>query len=357
MKNDNIFIHDGWQAVMSLKNGKVENRYLWGAKQDELLCRNDEWTLGDHLNTVRDVVKSDGSVAKHLEYNAFGECLSVNTSFPRRRESSQNDNELAFLYTGKLFDAKTGLQWNINRWYDPKVGMWCSEDPIGFRGKDENLYRYVRNNSNTGVDLHGFEKAILAPENPCNDNSPCLNKCRDTWGGATPGLNRCIDDCNTTKDNFEQWYEFNQDITWTKDLTPCPCEITKNTQGKWNAIPGFDSPSRWPIICGYHQGAHTCIRGKSNKEGHASQCCYAIEDNVGKLITEGSGQGSGDKGKAGIWGGSMGRHRFDDMIPSKWALDLDGGSWGCYSEAYLNVRPLITDPENPCPKQDTPKKK
>ncbi len=112
--------------------------------------------LGDHLNTVRDVVKSDGSVAKHLEYNAFGECLSVNTSFPRRRESSQNDNELAFLYTGKLFDAKTGLQWNINRWYDPKVGRWASEDPIGFLAGDTNLFRYVFANSISFLDAFGF---------------------------------------------------------------------------------------------------------------------------------------------------------------------------------------------------------
>ncbi len=36
---DEIIIHDGWQIVMRLKNGAVENRYLWGAKQDELLCK------------------------------------------------------------------------------------------------------------------------------------------------------------------------------------------------------------------------------------------------------------------------------------------------------------------------------
>ncbi len=129
-----IFVHDGWQIVMSLKNGQVQDRYLWGAKQDELLACNDEWMLGDHLNTVRDVVKSDGSVVKHLEYNAFGEL------------QGEPGDEVAFLYTGKLFDTKTGLQWNINRWYDPKVGRWISEDPIGFRGGSRNIFSYVTNN-------------------------------------------------------------------------------------------------------------------------------------------------------------------------------------------------------------------
>ena len=41
-----------------------------------------------------------------------------------------------------MFDDVTGLQWNINRWYDPNVGRWVSEDPIGFEGKDYNTYRY-----------------------------------------------------------------------------------------------------------------------------------------------------------------------------------------------------------------------
>ena len=142
--NDDIFIHDGWQVVMSLKNDVVAQRYLWGAKQDELLCKNNEWALGDHLNTVRDVVKSDGSVAKHLEYNAFGELLSEPT------------DELSFAYTGKLFDNETRLQCNINRWYDAKVGRWVNEDPVGFEGKDVNLSRYVHNNPFIHTDSSGL---------------------------------------------------------------------------------------------------------------------------------------------------------------------------------------------------------
>ncbi len=145
MSNDETFVHDGWQIVMALQNGEVKNRYLWGAKQDELLACDDEWMLGDHLNTVRDVVKSDGSVVKHLEYNAFGEL-----------QGESVDEELAFRYTGKMFDSATGLQWNINRWYDPSVGRWISEDPIGFEGGDANLSRYVGNEVVARFDMLGL---------------------------------------------------------------------------------------------------------------------------------------------------------------------------------------------------------
>ncbi len=93
---------------------------------------------------MRDVVKSDGSVVKHLEYNAFGELQGEPTE------------DLAFLYTGKLFDTKTGLQWNINRWYDNKAGRWISEDPVGFNGGDKNIARYVANQPSKRIDPNGL---------------------------------------------------------------------------------------------------------------------------------------------------------------------------------------------------------
>ena len=42
-----------------------------------------------------------------------------------------------------------------NRWYDPKIGRFISEDPIGFAGGDINLYGYVGNNPLSFVDPLG----------------------------------------------------------------------------------------------------------------------------------------------------------------------------------------------------------
>jgi RHS repeat-associated protein len=30
------------------------------------------------------------------------------------------------------------LQYNLNRWYDPAIGQWMSEDPIGFAAGNAN---------------------------------------------------------------------------------------------------------------------------------------------------------------------------------------------------------------------------
>jgi len=85
-----------------MKNERIVNRYFWGAAQDELLCENDNWTLRDHLNTVRDVINSRGKVVSHLKYNAFGALVLSKGTLP------------LFRHTGKMFDDATGLQWNIN---------------------------------------------------------------------------------------------------------------------------------------------------------------------------------------------------------------------------------------------------
>ncbi|MDR2440847.1 MAG: RHS repeat-associated core domain-containing protein [Planctomycetaceae bacterium] len=146
-KTENHFVHDGWQIILQFENKEIKptHRYLWGTKQDELICNNNNWTLGDHLNTIRDIVKSDGNVESHVEYNAFGKIIS-----------ETKNNLFFFGYTGKLFDNVSDLQWNINRWYDSNAGRWISEDPIGNRLGDINLFRYVQNACAISTDSRGL---------------------------------------------------------------------------------------------------------------------------------------------------------------------------------------------------------
>jgi uncharacterized protein RhaS with RHS repeats len=46
------------------------------------------------------------------------------------------------------------------RYYDPGTGRYTQVDPIGFEAGDENLYRYVRNNSTSISDPEG----LIAPQ-------------------------------------------------------------------------------------------------------------------------------------------------------------------------------------------------
>ena len=47
-----------------------------------------------------------------------------------------------------------GMVW---RWYDPSVGRWMSQDPIGFHGDPSNVYRYVNNSPTNWIDPFGLQ--------------------------------------------------------------------------------------------------------------------------------------------------------------------------------------------------------
>ena len=109
------------------------------------------WTLTDHLNTVRDLAVFDAetgvtTIANHIVYDAFG------------RVTSQTNVSVTTLFgfTGRPLDSDTGLQNNLNRWYDAETGTWISEDPIGFAAADVNLYRYCGNQVTVAVDPSGL---------------------------------------------------------------------------------------------------------------------------------------------------------------------------------------------------------
>jgi RHS repeat-associated protein len=116
------------------------------------------WPLTDNLNTVRDLATYDSgadttTIANHRVFDAYGNLKSQTNAAV----------DCLFGYTGRQFDQDTGLQNNLNRWYDAKVGRWASEDPIGFGAGDANMARYVSNSPMTVIDPSGLVKVILVP--------------------------------------------------------------------------------------------------------------------------------------------------------------------------------------------------
>jgi RHS repeat-associated protein len=64
--------------------------------------------------------------------------------------------DFLFAFTGRERDEESGLQFNRARCYDPGVGRWISEDPIGFAAGDANLSRYVGNYPSIVSDAFGL---------------------------------------------------------------------------------------------------------------------------------------------------------------------------------------------------------
>jgi len=59
---------------------------------------------------------------------------------------TQGTLEQPYGYTGREYDAESGLYHYRARSYDPATGMFVQSDPIGFASGQENLYAYVDSN-------------------------------------------------------------------------------------------------------------------------------------------------------------------------------------------------------------------
>jgi RHS repeat-associated protein len=68
-----------------------------------------------------------------------------------------------YKYTGREAETDLGLYYYRARFYDPTLGRFISQDPLGFAGGDINLYRYLVNNPLTATDPFGLEGVIAYP--------------------------------------------------------------------------------------------------------------------------------------------------------------------------------------------------
>jgi len=99
----------------------------------------------DQIGTPLEMSNSEGEIVWQATYRSWGaiEQLTIN-------EVEQN-----LRFQGQYSDAENGLHYNTFRYYDPEIGRFVAQDPIGIDG-GLNLYRYVPN-PNTWIDPWGWE--------------------------------------------------------------------------------------------------------------------------------------------------------------------------------------------------------
>ncbi|MDP0491770.1 MAG: RHS repeat-associated core domain-containing protein [Verrucomicrobiota bacterium JB023] len=124
------------------------DRFLGVWRKDEGL----RWFHTDQSGSVRQVLDETGAVIATLDYDAFGGIRSLT-------EVSPGDaGEIR--YAGRWTDPVTGLSDNRARFYDPQLGRFLNEDPLGFDGGDSNIYRYSTNDPYNYRDPSGLVAAV-----------------------------------------------------------------------------------------------------------------------------------------------------------------------------------------------------
>ncbi len=155
------FIYHGDDVLLDFVDGDLAARYLHGPAVDQILAREefdtttntgqvDEvyWHLHDQLGSTREIADATGTITNQITLDAFGNLLDQTNPAATTR----------YLFTGREYDEDTGYYYHRARHYDPTIGRFLTEDPIGFTAGDANLYRYVGNTPTTFRDPDGLRE-------------------------------------------------------------------------------------------------------------------------------------------------------------------------------------------------------
>ena len=121
----------------------------------------------DHLGTPVESYDENGECVWTMELDIYGRVI---------RHTGDVDF-VSFRFQGQYVDLETNLYYNRFRYYDPEVGQYIQQDPIGLEGGNPTLYGYV-GDTNTWVDpfgLSGTQNHHIIPRSVWRD-SPFLQQ-------------------------------------------------------------------------------------------------------------------------------------------------------------------------------------
>ena len=102
----------------------------------------------DHLGSSSYITNLDGEVSQHIEYVPFGEVFI---------EERNNTWNTPYLFNAKEFDEETGLYYYGARYYEPRLSLWMSTDPLEGKYPNISSYCFTANNPIVYIDLKGLD--------------------------------------------------------------------------------------------------------------------------------------------------------------------------------------------------------
>lgn len=159
------YLYLGHEEIGTLSStGVIESLKIPGIHGDELSHKSVAFEIKGKAyvpihdiagNVVRLIDPQDQQTIESYEYTAFGQVLIFNAE-GEQKEISLVSNPWQF--AEKRIDEKTGLILFGLRFYDPAIGRWISQDPLGSLD-GPNSYSYLHNNP-----LNHFDRFGLATE-------------------------------------------------------------------------------------------------------------------------------------------------------------------------------------------------
>jgi RHS repeat-associated protein len=152
------FRYDGEDMILEMdsKDSLIAN-YTFGPGIDDPLMMhrdsNNYYYVKDGLGSVTALTDSTGNSVKEYKYGVFGIITD---------ESGDSTLWNPFTYTSREWEKEIGIYFYRARYYDPEMGRFLSEDPIGFDGGDVNIFRYCLNSPTNHVDASGNSACMVS---------------------------------------------------------------------------------------------------------------------------------------------------------------------------------------------------
>jgi RHS repeat-associated protein len=152
------YLYEGgsYEPLARIDSVREDGQWLWRAyeqgegRQTEATARAPAQIYHFHTNSSgapEELTDRHGRVVWRTRYRAWGNVVlqEYGGEFePGRRGEVEKPLPQSLRLQGQYEDAETGLHYNLFRYYDPDVGRFVSQDPIGLLG-GFNLYQYAPN--------------------------------------------------------------------------------------------------------------------------------------------------------------------------------------------------------------------
>ncbi len=161
-KGSTCFIYDSCNNLILMANGEVyldfiyDDRGLSGVKyqgENFVFRKNGQGDI-THIFSL-----NDGKLVARYEYDAWGNHIVVDANGKEITDENHIGNVNPIRYRGYFYDVETKLYYLINRYYDPEIGRFISQDQINFLQPDVinglNLFAYCGNNPVMRIDENG----------------------------------------------------------------------------------------------------------------------------------------------------------------------------------------------------------
>ena len=151
---DTRFLWQGYRLLQEQQESGLRSTYVYDpneawsplARVDHLRDQSSGeiyWFNTDLNGAPLEVTDERGAVRWSGQYGSFGEVRHQSEGFSRFVNRTAMAHQ-PLRYAGQYADGETGLHYNLFRYYDPQVGRFIVQDPIGLNG-GWNLYQYAPN--------------------------------------------------------------------------------------------------------------------------------------------------------------------------------------------------------------------